>query len=588
MEQSELIRLIAENPTHFAWLLGAGASQSANLPTAWDLIWELKRREYNLKENQKVPKSDIQNRAIQEKIQDYFTGRGFPSSGDPAEYSRYFELIFGDDMERQRKWLHGMLDEGKVALAMGHRVLAALMSSGRTKVVFTTNFDTVIEKAVAEVGGRSVSAFHLEGSYAVNSALNSEEYPVYCKLHGDFRYESLKNLADDLLTQNEELGKGLVTAANRFGFVVSGYSGRDDSVIELLRKVLQSHNPFPHGLYWTKLKGSIPLRAVVQLIEDAKAKGVRADFVDIETFDALMSRVWRQLDIDDQKLDAKVRRAVQRQVNIPLPKSGTGNPVLRSNAIRIEVMPHECLQLFFKSEQDWDDLKAAQREADNEIICTMGTGVFAWGRRASLGAAFGAELASVEVFNITPVLEDIDAQTYFKGFVEEAICRALIRGKPLLLRRWRSGWALIVDRHSTVPFVLTDLARSVGGALVGNVPGKLTKVSDDHPKAEQISWAEAIQVDLEVRNGEFFLLLRPDVWVWPRHGREEVTAFLDMRRGGRYNSKADVILTEWIKILLPESDGHQSQLTYLGSGAADENPSFQFNTNVALTARGNA
>jgi hypothetical protein len=34
----------------------------------------------------------------------------------------------------------------------------------------------------------------------------------------------------------------------RFGFVVTGYSGRDQSVMELFRSVLKTPDPFPHGL----------------------------------------------------------------------------------------------------------------------------------------------------------------------------------------------------------------------------------------------------------------------------------------------------------------------------------------------------
>ena len=93
--------------------------------------------------------------------------------------------------------------------------------------VFTTNFDSVVEKAVAEVSGQSLAAYHLEGSRAANQALNNEEFPIYCKLHGDFRYDSLKNLPQDLASQNASLAECLVNAGNRFGFLITGFSGRD-------------------------------------------------------------------------------------------------------------------------------------------------------------------------------------------------------------------------------------------------------------------------------------------------------------------------------------------------------------------------
>jgi hypothetical protein len=45
------------------WLLGAGASQSAGLPTATDIIWDLKRRFYCSEEQQAISANDLQNNA---------------------------------------------------------------------------------------------------------------------------------------------------------------------------------------------------------------------------------------------------------------------------------------------------------------------------------------------------------------------------------------------------------------------------------------------------------------------------------------------------------------------------------------------
>ena len=86
-----------------------------------------------------------------------------------------------------------MLSEEHVALSVGNRVLGALLVAGLARVVFTTNFDTVVEKAFAEMGQQAIAPYHLEGACAANAALNNEEFPLYCKLHGDFRYETLKN-----------------------------------------------------------------------------------------------------------------------------------------------------------------------------------------------------------------------------------------------------------------------------------------------------------------------------------------------------------------------------------------------------------
>src|ERR1017187_5835461 len=54
IEQGEFTSLFCARPQNFAWFLGAGASASAGLPTATDVLWDLKRRYYCREENQDI------------------------------------------------------------------------------------------------------------------------------------------------------------------------------------------------------------------------------------------------------------------------------------------------------------------------------------------------------------------------------------------------------------------------------------------------------------------------------------------------------------------------------------------------------
>ena len=254
MEQAELASIFALRPQNFGWFLGAGASRSAGMPTATDILWDLKRKYYCHHEVQDVSSQDLQSSAIRERIQAYMESKGFPEQWADQEYPRYFELIFGEDRERQRKYIRDALSDDKVRLTVGNRVFGALLAGGFSRIAFTTNFDTIVEKAVAEVGSTDLNVFHLEGPTAANNALNNEEYPLYCKIHGDFRYESIRNLPADLVEQNTALGTCFLNASQRFGVIVAGFSGRDDSVMRLFNAVLELPNPFPHGLFWTELK----------------------------------------------------------------------------------------------------------------------------------------------------------------------------------------------------------------------------------------------------------------------------------------------------------------------------------------------
>jgi hypothetical protein len=584
MNQVELIQRLTESPGRIAWFLGAGASQSAGLPTAVDVIWYLKRRHYCSKENQRISANDLQNPAIKEKIDSYMRSLGFPATDDPVAYSRSFELIFADDRERQSTFLRKLFSEEGSSLTLGHRAFGALLTMGVIKAVFTTNFDTVVERAVAEVGGKALAAFHLEGSYAARAALNNDEFPLYCKLHGDFRYESIKNLEADLKTQDKELGDCLVTSASRFGLVVAGYSGRDASVMELLSRALDGVNPFPHGLFWTGLKGRPPLPAVTTLLEKAISKGVRAAYVEIETFDSLLSRIWNLIENRPPELVSKVGRTGAQGVSIPLATAGTAMPLLRLNALPITQLPASCLELTPAANVEWSDLQIAEKNSRDRLVAMKGSAIWAWGSdevvRELLGSATGIKHVS-----LAAQVGDLDHTPYLKGFLERGLGLALRRGKPLVYRTWRGGSVLILDRLRSQNALTKSLSTCVGD-LHGQVPDMMTVQSEEHPNSESVWWAEALKFNIETVNGQNWLLLWPDVWIWPRHARKQASNFIDQRTSARFNRQADALLSGWLDFLFPNSGkGVNQTVTTFESVESVGNPAFTINTRTAFSRR---
>lgn len=590
MEQAELIQVLSEAPGRFSWLLGAGTSQSAGLPTAWDVTWDLKRRQYAKEENQRVAANEVQNSAVRDKINAYMQAHGFPAPGDPAEYSECFKLVFGNDYERQRRYLRAALADDRISLSRGHRVLAALLKTGAIRIVFTTNFDSVVEKAFAAVAGKDIAAFHLEGSFAALDALNNDEFPIYVKLHGDFRYQSLKNLAEDLRAQNAHLGQCAVTAWNRFGLVVAGYSGRDESVVALMHEALNGSNPFPHGLYWTCLKGREPMATVTELIAAAKAKGVKADVLEIETFDSLMSRLWRNLPSAPSELANAVGRVTDLTVKLPVPPAGSQPPILRMNALPVSGLPDHCWELDLKSAPEWESLREAEKRSQGAIICTKESAVWAFGQEPDVRKAFGNQLNGLKAVSLADRVIDLDANLFLKGFLEQALAYALKRGKPILHRANRHGSTLILDRQRQVDASLAGLRQAVTGQanapVYGQVTGLMTLPTEDHPEAESVWWAESIEVDLQQLDGRYWVTLRPNVWIWPRWARRDATKFLDQRLGYRFNQKADTILSAWIALLLPDGKARSDRELYAFDGdGGPGNPIFFVNDRTAFTRR---
>jgi len=551
---------------------------------ATDIIWDLKRRHYAREENQEITRQDMQSDAVRTRIQSFMDSRGFPALWADDEYSLYFEKIFGQDKERQRRYLQAVLSDDLVNLTVGNRIIGALLAAGLTRAIFTTNFDSVIERAYADVSGRSLAAYHLEGSTAAIQALNNEEFPLYCKLHGDFRYDSIKNLAADLAQQDRQLARCLVTAAGRFGFIVAGYSGRDGSVMSLLKDAIAQPNPFPSGLFWTSIKGASVLPAVTRLIAAARARGVTAAIVEIETFDVMLLRIWRNLSDKPPSLDAKIRRSMPAQVAIPMPPAGRAKPLIRLNALPVRSLPTKCLAIVVKRPLEWAELREKQKNAATRIILTKADEIWCWGARSDLRLAFNEDMLDI-VERDLPTEISSPKNLHVKGFLEEALAAALARNRPILSRTMRTGGILIADPHAEDKTLLDPVFRAVG-KLSGDIPGLFAPATDDRLLPSKVSWAEAVRVSIVQKQGETWAVLDPDVWIWPSRARALATDFLDQRRKGRFNNRFNALLDAWAQVLIG-SGGRRSEVSLSSFNDADTaaNPAFRIGTQTAFTFR---
>jgi hypothetical protein len=175
---------------------------------------------------------------------------------------------------------------------------------------------------------------------------------------------------------------------------------------------------------------------------------------------------------------------------------------------------------------------------------------------------------------------------FFSSLLEQGIGKGLQRGQPLVLRSDRSGSTLIVDRHAPPNPVVDGLRSAVGGALHGQVSGLMTTPTPDHPTREPVYWAECVHLDLQQIEGRNWLLLSPDVWIWPKWARRNATDFLERRCGGRFNPKADDLLSAWIALLLPGGGrGADHSTTAFDGPEGPGNPTFILNDRTAFSRR---
>ncbi len=581
IDEKEFLRHFVQNAPQLMWFLGAGTSRSSGLPAAVDLIWDLKRQYYCVKENQDVQAHNVSNHAIKAKIQSYFDGKGCPKVWSNEEYSYYFELMFGEDYAAQQSFIQNQMSPDKVTLTIGPRALAGLLEMGRSRLIFTTNFDDVLEDAYAAVAGKNLTSFNLEGSYAALEALNTERFPLYAKIHGDFRYQNIKNLSKDLLSNDAEIQKCFVAAAGRNGLIVTGYSGRDSNVMAMLEQALVQPNPFPHGIWWTVPHASSVALSVIAFIEAAREKGVAAHIVETGTFDVMLYKIWRQIPDKLQVLDDKVRSARAHPVSIPLPKPGKSYPILRTNALEIIDAPRQCGMLP-AGRVPAADVFSAVREKQPDAVVSYHDEIVFWGQSTQVVKSLEGLIANdVGVREFAEPVAEIAKSTYLKSLYEHGIAEALCHDKPVLLRKKGKTYYAVVDFRQADDERFASLKKAVGSrGNPGPICGTVSELPDTH-------WYECIRLRLEERAGVLWLLLEPDVWIKPLANREDAQSFLRSRKLKRYNNQSYDILDAWIEILIgPIGQGTPVTVTY---GADTDYPaSFTVSSRTAFSRRASA
>jgi hypothetical protein len=161
----------------------------------------------------------------------------------------------------------------------------------------------------------------------------------------------------------------------------------------------------------------------------------------------------------------------------------------------------------------------------------------------------------------------------------------LARGKPLRPCVSRYDACLVADGRTGRQADLQPLA-SIVGETSGTVPGVLTPVTEDHPIPEKVTWAESVRVSIDSKDGHFWLLIEPDVWIEPARGRKAAVAFLDARRGDRYNKKFNDLLDAWVHIVLGTAERNSEvTLSLFDNGTGAENPSFRISSRTAFTRK---
>lgn len=553
MVLEDFIHHYVSNAPQIMWFLGAGSSRSAGMASATDIIWDLKRKYYCVKENRDITDNELSNEAIKGKIQSYLESNGCPSMGSEEEYSLYFKLVFGDNPAQHQKYLEEKLNPELISINSGHRILAALLAMNKSKIVFTTNFDSVLERAYAIIAEKDLHPFSLDGSYAALNALNNEVFPLYAKMHGDFRYFEMKNLPEQLLDNDKEIEKCFINACSRYGLIVNGYSGRDKNVMAAFEAAIDQMNAFPKGLFWlTSVNGNI-FPAVNNLIEKAQQKGISAHVIPSDTFDTLLVKIWKQIDNKPKQLDEKIRRSAYTVPKIDRFPDNGNYPVLRFNTFPVLSVPTSCLSIETLTPWTNTDFKSRLKVAKSSAIVVKERTILAWGEDAQVFKIIPeAEIKSKSMVTLDKNVLAMKESTVLHSFLYRALCFALTKDKPLrLLKRFGKFYAVVSTKHpkyGEVELILKNALKKWDYNQKKMLPP--AALAGKIPNTEGTFWMEAVELSFELIDNKFWLVLNPDIWIEPGHNRKDVVDFLREKRRFRYNQVQNLLIDAWAKILM--------------------------------------
>jgi len=226
----------------YSLLLGSGISTEAGVPTGWAILLDLVRM---IARAGGVDLVDTSDEATERWFVDHY--------GVDPRYDDLLARLAGTDLARRdllrRYFDRAPADGGPYQPTEAHRVIATMCATGRIRVILTTNFDDLLERALAEaavIAQIIVSGDDIRGMTPLQHAQTT-----LIKLHGDYR-GTMMNTADELGTYPAGLHQLVAEVLDRYGLIVAGWSAQWD--MALCSEVKGSTNR-RYPVYWLTYRG---------------------------------------------------------------------------------------------------------------------------------------------------------------------------------------------------------------------------------------------------------------------------------------------------------------------------------------------
>ena len=223
----------------YALLLGSGISRSAGIPTGWEVVLDL------IEGIAKIKGEDTGTSA-EEWYKETF-------SKEP-DYSEILNDIAKTGTERSQI-LKGYFDPNDEEFEQGiktptqaHKAIASLVKHGFLKVIITTNFDRLLERALEEIGITPTVISNDDNIDGAMPIIHSQ--CTIIKVHGDYLDTRIMNTKSELESYSEKMNSLLDRVFDDFGLITCGWSGDWDLALRSCIERCKSHR---FTTYWTSI-----------------------------------------------------------------------------------------------------------------------------------------------------------------------------------------------------------------------------------------------------------------------------------------------------------------------------------------------
>ncbi len=263
------------NPGVYALLVGSGLSRAAGVPTGWEIVLDLIGKLAALEQQEPLPDPESWYRQ---------------RFGEPASYDTLLERLTSTPAERMallRSYFEPNEEEREGELkrpTSAHRAVATLTRSGYFKLILTTNFDRLMERALEDEG---IVPDVISSDDALKGSIPyAHSRCQLVKLHGDYRDTRLKNTPEELAEYSQEVNEFLDRVFDEFGLVICGWSGAWDVALRdaILRCPTRRFTTF-----WL---------ARGELTDEARSivHHRRAQVVSVESADQFFTQLWEKVE----------------------------------------------------------------------------------------------------------------------------------------------------------------------------------------------------------------------------------------------------------------------------------------------------